>query len=93
MIGLEFDRFEMDSNGYRGVLRSESVRLDLHARAERIAEQARNMYNDADSIQEVVADSYQGKNRVGATVIAIGSEAERVESERRVLGNAIEFGR
>lgn len=90
---MEFDRFEMNSSGYREVLRSDGVRQDLLARAQRVAARAASMYNDADSILEVKADSYVGKGRAGATTIAIGDQAMRVESERRVLGNAIDAGR
>jgi hypothetical protein len=92
-IRSELEKFEMDSDGYKNVLRSDGVRADLQARAERIAARAASMYNDADSILEVKADSYIGKGRAGATAIAIGVRALEIEAERRVLGSSMEAGR
>lgn len=89
---VEFEKFEMNSEGYKAVLRSSGVQEDLEARARRVAAMATDMYNPSDRILGVRADSYRGKGRAGATVVALGELALQVESERRVLGNAMTMG-
>lgn len=90
---IEFLGFKMRSPGYKAVLRSSEVQADLERRAQDVAKRAKEMYDAGDGIREVNADSYRGKGRAGATVIALGPEVGIVEAERRVLGNSINAAR
>lgn len=93
MVRIEFIGFQMKSAGYKAVLRSSDVQAHLEARALKVARRAQEMYNPGDGIREVNADSYRGKGRAGATVIALGAGVGSTEAERRVLGNAIDAAR
>lgn len=90
---VEFLGFQMKSPGYKSVLRSSEVQADLERRAREVAARAKEMYNADDGIREVQADSYRGKGRAGATVIALGPGVGVTEAERRVLGNSIDAAR
>lgn len=83
----------MQSSGYKAVLRSQEVQSDLERRASVVASRAKEMYHGDDGIREIQADSYRGKGRAGATVIALGPDVGRIEAERRVLGNSIDAAR
>jgi hypothetical protein len=78
--GLE--RFQIDSNGAKAVLRSEGVRDDLQRRANQVKAAAQGHTR-----RELIADSYVGRGRAGATVIGV-SETE--EARERILGSAID---
>jgi hypothetical protein len=88
--GLE--RFRLDSRGMKTILKSSGVREDLLARANRVAAQARGRTEGVldHGPGGIVADSYTGRSRAGATVIGVPME---VESTERVLGSAIDAAR
>lgn len=75
-------RFVIDSKGAKAVLRSEGVRADLQRRAEAVKTAAQGKTD-----RELIADSYVGRGRAGATVIGV-SESE--ETRERILGSAID---
>lgn len=75
-------RFRHSSAGYRSILRSEGVREDLQRRADQVKRAAQDQTR-----RELIADSYVGRGRSGATVIGV-SETE--ETRERVLGGAID---
>ncbi|WP_432159218.1 hypothetical protein [Streptomyces sp. bgisy153] len=81
--------FRIDSAGAKELLRSDSVRQDLLQRAERVAQrvrgQARGVLDHGD--EGIVADSYTGRGRAGATVIGVPMEEE---ARSRVLGSSID---
>jgi hypothetical protein len=78
------ERFTIDSAGARALLRSDGVRADLDARAQRVKAAAEGQ---VDSDVEIIADSYIGSGRAGATVIGVPM---RIERRRRVLGGAVD---
>lgn len=93
MYGLGgLERVQLDSRGMQELLRSESVRGDLLARAERVAAVVRGRTEGVldHGPGGIVADSYVGRSRAGATVIGVAME---VESRHRILGSAIDAAR
>lgn len=76
--------FELDSKGIRDILRSEDVRKDLHARAQRIA---------ASAGPGMVAASTIGRRRALARVYTGTTEARLAEAKGRKLTRAIDAGR
>jgi hypothetical protein len=90
MSGLE--RFRLTSRGMGALLKSDGVRDDLQARAERVARAVRSR---TEGVLEhgpggIVADSYVGRRRAGATVIGVPME---VETASRPLGSSIDAAR
>lgn len=85
-------RFQLRSAGAKALLRSEGVREHLLDRAQRVARQARGQAEGVldHGDQGIVADSYTGRSRAGATVIGVPM---RVETRERVLGSAIDAAR
>lgn len=85
-------RFRLLSDGARAVLRSDSVRADLERRAIRVAQAARGRAPGVFSRASggIVADSYTGSGRAGATVIGVPIDYEQ---ENRTLGGAIDAAR
>lgn len=81
--------FRLTSAGTKDLLRSDGVRQDLQQRAERVAQRVRGTVRGVlDHGEEgIVADSYTGRNRVGATVIGVPMEEE---TRTRALGSAID---
>lgn len=77
-------RLRLNRSGVREILRSESVRADLLARAERIAAAAGDGF---------VAESSVGATRARASVRTDTSEARLAESNDRALTRAIDAGR
>lgn len=77
-----FERFTIDSKGAKALLRSDGVREDLQRRAEQVKAAAQGQTR-----RELIADSYIGTGRAGATVIGV-SETE--EAAERILGTAID---
>jgi len=84
--------FRLNSRGMKALLRSDDVREDLERRADRVAQQVRGQVEGVLEHGEggIVADSYTGRGRVGATVIGVPME---VEARDRVLGGAIDAAR
>jgi hypothetical protein len=85
--------FRHDSNGYRAVLRSAEVRADLQRRADNVARAARGRLsgvgNEGSGVH-LIADSFIGRNRAGATVIGMPM---RLERKYRILGSSVDAGR
>lgn len=85
---MKLDRFVMNSGGARNLLRSEGVRLDLLARAERVGAVADAELATLDAPYPAVAvDSHTGRGRSAATVLGVPLPLERA---RRILGGAID---
>lgn len=82
---MTLERFVLNSSGAREILRSSGVRADLESRARRV-KAAAQPHTDRD----LIADSYTGRNRAGATVIGTSITEE---TERRTLGSAIDAAR
>lgn len=83
------ERFEINSEGAKALLRSEEVRADLQRRADAVANAARARAEGVLDHGEggIVADAYTGKSRAGATVIGIPLD---VEHRDHVLGDALD---
>lgn len=95
---MGLDRYRPNRKGIRGVLGSEGVRADLHARAERVGAAAEASYT-ADPPHsgqvDVVVDSQSGgggRVRARAAVIAKHPAALHIEADRRPLGSALDAG-
>jgi hypothetical protein len=88
--GLE--RFRLNSRGAKELLRSDDVRMDLLARAERVAAAVRGRTDRGvlGGDDGIIADSYTGRGRAGATVIGVPME---VETRDRPLGQSIDAAR
>lgn len=93
------ERFKLNSRGARALLRSDGVRADLQRRAEAVKAVAEPQWEAAtadihtEEPVRVIADSYTGSGRAGATVIAIHPASLRIEQDRRILGGAIDAAR
>lgn len=93
------ERFRLQSAGARALLKSTGVRADLQRRASAVAAVAEPQLVAATAHIHVtdpvlvVADTYIGDNRAGATVIAIHPASLRIEREHRVLGGALDAAR
>lgn len=79
------ESYRHNSRGMIDVLRSPGVRADLEARARRVLAAAQ-----PNTSARLIADSYRGRIRAGATVIGVPM---REEASRRVLGSAIDAAR
>ncbi|MFH0243594.1 hypothetical protein ACGRHY_14470 [Streptomyces sp. HK10] len=92
-------RFRLRSRGARALLRSDGVRADLQRRADQVRAVADPQFQEATADSHVsepvrvIADTYTGAQRAGATVIAIHPSSLRIERERRILGGAIDAAR
>lgn len=75
----------MINEGFNAVRRSEGVRADLMARAERI--------RDATGVDGFVAIATDNASRSGVLVVANTFEARRAEATDKVLTKAIDAGR
>ncbi|MGW7296084.1 hypothetical protein ACWGIB_27325 [Streptomyces xiamenensis] len=86
------ERFRVNRAGLRELLTSDGVRADLEARARRVAAAARARGEGVLGHGEdgIVADSYTGKSRAGATVVGVPMD---VETRDRVLGGSIDAAR
>lgn len=89
---MALERLRLDSRGMQALLQSDGVRADLETRAGRVAAAARargeGVLDHGDG--GIVADSYTGRSRAGATVIGVPMRDERRD---RVLGGAIDAAR
>lgn len=74
----------LNSEGVRDLLRSDGVRKDLRARADRIAAAAGPGH---------IADDETGRNRARAAVITATAEAMLSEATNHTLTRAIDAGR
>lgn len=89
------ERFRINSRGAAALLKSQDVRADLERRAQAVAEQAGPLFRQAlaDSGTpepvRMVADSYVGRSRAGATAIAVHPGSLRVEQEHGYFRAAI----
>lgn len=82
------ERYRPNPPGMRDVLRSAGVRADLQRRADQVKAQADSVLADLEGPHpEVVADSYVGSGRAGATVMGVPLP---LEESRRILGTAID---
>lgn len=89
---LGIAKFKMSPQGFRDVLRSESVRADMGRRAQNVARAARGRMptgNKGTGVR-LIADTHSGRNRAGATVIGIPMWMEK---RYRVLGASIDAAR
>ena len=77
-------RLEMNSAGFRQILRSEKVRDHLASRAQNIADAAG---------PGMEASSAVGSNRARASVVTATREAMLAEAEDKALTSAIDAGR
>lgn len=86
------ERFRVRRAGLRELLKSDGVRTDLEARARRVAAAARARGDGVLDHGEggIVADSYTGRSRAGATVLGVPMD---VEARDRVLGASIDAAR
>lgn len=86
-------RFEHSSAGFVGVMKSEGVEADLQRRADAVRAAAAPLFA-GESVSgtpvEVIADTYVGQARAGATIIAIHPRSLEIEQRRRILGGAID---
>ncbi|MFC4335211.1 hypothetical protein [Salininema proteolyticum] len=82
-------RLRLRRRGMAALLKSDEVRSDLKRRADRVAETVRNRTEGVLDHGEggIVADTYTGRGRAGATVIGVPME---VEERDHVLGSAID---
>jgi hypothetical protein len=81
------ERFRINSRGAAALLKSEGVRADLERRARAVLDQAGPQFEqalaDSGTAEPVrlVADSYTGRSRAGATAIAVHPHSLQVEQE------------
>lgn len=96
---MKLTRYRANRRGMRGILGSETVRADLVARAEAVAEVARAEYTAHPPHQgevNVYVDSQPGTRahpRARAAVIAQHPAVLPIEADRRTLGSAMDAAR
>lgn len=86
-------RFQRNSRGFDALLKSSGVRADLQRRGDAVKRAAEPQYSGRDlrgTDVQVIADTYVGKTRAGATVIAIHPAAMAIERKHRVLGSSMD---
>lgn len=93
------ERFRLNSRGAKALLRSDGVRAELQRRADAVRSVAEPQWQAATADSHVpepvrvIADSYTGSGRAGATVIAIHPASLAIEQDQRILGGAIDAAR
>lgn len=89
------ERFRINSRGAEALLKSDGVRADLLRRAQAVADWAGPYFEQAlaDShLPEpvrIVADTYVGRTRAGATAIAVHPLSLRVEQDHGYFRGAM----
>lgn len=89
------ERFEINSRGAEALLKSVGVRADLLRRARAVADWAGPHFEQAlanSGTREpvrIIADTYEGRSRAGATVIAVHPRSLQVEREHGYLRGAM----
>lgn len=89
------ESFRLNSRGAAALLKSDGVRADLQRRAQAVADQAGPSFERAlaDSGTpepvRIIADSYVGRTRAGATAIAVHPGSLRVEREHGYFRSAM----
>lgn len=83
------DVFKWNRRGYLGVLQSPGVEAMLQGRADQVKAAAEADLPPGSDIY-ILADTTQGRTRVGATVIGVPM---RLEKSKRILGRAIDAAR
>lgn len=89
------ERFQINSRGAAALLKSEGVRADLERRAQAVADWAGPYFEQAlaDSGApepvRIIADSYTGRTRAGATAIAVHPGSLRIEQEHGYFRGAM----
>jgi hypothetical protein len=89
------ESFRINSRGAEALLKSVGVRADLLRRARAVADWAGPYFEQAlaDShLPEpvrIIADTYEGRTRVGATVIAVHPMSLRVEMDHGYFRGAM----
>ncbi|MFE6379228.1 hypothetical protein [Streptomyces roseolus] len=89
------ERFVLSGAGARRLLRSDGVREDLGRRAQAVADWAGPYFEQAlaDSHTRypvrIIADTYTGRSRAGATAIAVHPGSLRVEQEHGYFRGAL----
>jgi hypothetical protein len=81
-------RFKVNRAGIRDLLKSEGVKADLKARAERVAAAAR-----AQTDMPIKVEGAHGRIRARYHVVADAPEARAVEAKTRLLGRAMDAAR
>jgi len=93
------ERFRLNSRGAKALLRSDGVRAEFQRRADAVKAVAEPQWQAATADTgtaepvRVIADTYSGSGRAGATVIAIHPASLRIEQDQRILGGAIDAAR
>lgn len=93
------ERFEINSRGAEALLKSNGVRNDLLRRATAVATWVRPYFEEAladsgtDTPVRVVADTYIGRGRAGATVIPVHPRSLGVERRHGYLRAAMSAAR
>ncbi|WP_199553194.1 hypothetical protein, partial [Streptomyces sp. N35] len=81
------ERFVLKSAGAKALLKSPGVRADLERRAQAVADWAGPYFEQdladsgTDEPVRIIADSYTGTSRAGATAIAVHPHSLRVEQQ------------
>ncbi|MFB6948896.1 hypothetical protein ACFV85_14970 [Streptomyces niveus] len=89
------ERFQINSRGAAALLKSDGVRADLERRAQAVADWAGPYFEQAlaDSGTpepvRIIADSYTGRTRAGATAIAVHPGSLRIEQEHGYFRGAM----
>lgn len=86
-------KLEFDSAGFDEVLKSAAVREELQARADRVKSRVEQQFLRAyhyGTAPRVIADTYVGQTRAGATIVVVHPEALAIEQRYRFLGSAID---
>jgi hypothetical protein len=92
-------QFRINSPGAAELLKSNGVRNDLLRRAVAVANWARPYYEQAladshtDTPVRVVADTYIGRSRAGATVVAVHPRSLGVERQHGYFRGALSAAR
>lgn len=79
--------------GLEALLKAPEIQAELQRRANRVKAALGAKFTAAahyGTPPEVIADTYVGKSRAGATVVVVHPEALEIEKKYRYLGSAID---